>query len=76
MLLGSLSLVEPALSTTVDPEALLAHAVLVKIVADAALLAAIPTALVFSAVAPNEFTFSMAFVLLELANVLLAVGPN
>ena len=74
--MGSFALVEPALSTAVNPEALLANAMLVKIVADTALLSAIPAAFVLSAVAPDEFTFSVAFIFLELANVLLAIGPN
>ena len=49
---------------------------LVKIVADTALLSAIPATFVLSAVAPDEFTFTVAFIFLELANVLLAIGPN
>ena len=76
LLLGSLTLVKPALSTSVNPEALLANAMLVKIVADTALLSAIPAAFVLSAVTPDKFTFSVAFIFLELANVLFAIGPN
>ena len=74
--LRRLAVVDPALPATVNPKSLLFNAVLVYIVADTALLAAVPAALILAAVAPNEFALAMALVLLELAHVLLAVRPN
>jgi len=76
LLRGSLSFVEPALPAAVDPETLLAHIMLVQIITDAALLATIPSTLVLAPIAPDEFSLAMALVLLELADVLLAVWPN
>lgn len=48
---------------------------LVEIVANAALLTAVPTAFVLAAISPNEFTIAVTFVLFEHALILLAVRP-
>ena len=75
LLLGFL-LVEIVLELTLDPEALLANSIFAKEVAFTVLFALFPSAFVFSTVAPNEFTLTMAFVVLELANVLIAARVN
>lgn len=53
-----------------------AHTILVKVVAYSALLSAIPATFVLATVTPNEAAFAVALIFLELALVLLAVGPN
>lgn len=72
----SLLLVEPALASSINPESLTAHSVLIEIVADAALLSTVPAALVLAIVFPDKSAVSMALVLLKLSLVLLAVGPH
>ena len=68
--------VEPAVTAPVNPVAFSAHSILVKVVAYSTLLSAIPATFVLATVTPNEASFAVALIFLELALVLLAIWPN
>ena len=67
--------IEPALAPAIDPKALSLDAMLVQIVADAALFAAIPATLILAPITPYKSTLAVPLVLLELPLVLLAIRP-
>ena len=69
-------LVEPTLASSVNPEALSLDAVLVKIVSDSTLLSTIPSTLVLSVVSPNESSFAVPLIFLELTLILLSIWPD
>ena len=74
-MVGSLnSLVDPFLSFAIDPLSLSYYARFVRVKACTVLFALAPATFVGAAIAPLEFAFSMALVVLEAALVLFAVS--
>ena len=67
---------QPLLPFSIEPGTLPLHAIIVAVIADSALLTVHPAAFVFSTILPNESSFSMAFVFLELTNILLSIRPD
>ena len=71
-----LIVIEPALASSIDPDTFSFNSVLVEIVANARLFTSIPAAFVLAAILPNESTFTMTLIFLELTLILLAIRPD